>query len=246
METLILRFDAPLMSFGAPIVDNHGRIQPYPALSMICGMLGNALGYDHREFERLQRLQARIQYASRCDRRGKRIEDFQTVNLGADYMSDKLAWTTDGSLEERKGGSASSGTHIRYRDYWGDSIHTVAVHLSSANEKPTLEDVKKALEYPERPLFLGRKPCLPAAPICVDLIEADSLRAALSQYPLHEHADEDGPYPAWWPTKPGATEPADRLRERPVTDERDWANQIHVGERWIAQGNIEVTAQEDA
>jgi len=35
MDILLLRFDAPLMSFGGPIVDNHGIIQTYPALSML-------------------------------------------------------------------------------------------------------------------------------------------------------------------------------------------------------------------
>ena len=71
MDVLILRFDAPLMSFGAPIVDNQGEIQPYPALSMMTGLLGNALGFDHSEFDRLERLQERLRYASRQDRRGR-------------------------------------------------------------------------------------------------------------------------------------------------------------------------------
>jgi CRISPR system Cascade subunit CasD len=25
---------------------------------------------------------------------------------------------------------------------------------------------------------------------------------------------------------------------RPVTDRRDWTNQIHVGQRWIAHGTL--------
>jgi len=162
MDILLLRFDAPLMSFGGPIVDNHGIIQTYPALSMICGLLANALGYDHYEFADLQRLQERLQYACRQDRPGTRLRDYQTVDLGQEFMSDDLAWTTWGSLERRKGGTASSGTQIRYRDYWADAMYTVALTLDPLDESPTIDDLEQALRTPERPLFIGRKPCLPA------------------------------------------------------------------------------------
>jgi len=217
MDVLILRFDAPLMSFGAPIVDNQGEIQPYPALSMMTGLLGNALGVDHSEFDRLERLQERLRYASRQDRRGRQIEDYQTVDLSKSYMDDDRAWTTYGHLESRAGGSASDGTHIRYRDYWADAVHTVAVTLDAPGESPTLDDLEAAVQHPARPLFLGRKPCLPA----------ESLFA----------------FSAWWPTHPDADNPSDDgpldedLRE-PVTDRRDWHNQIHVGERWIVNGTV--------
>ena len=44
VDALLLRLDAPLMSFGAPMVDSNGVIQEFPALSMLTGLLGNALG----------------------------------------------------------------------------------------------------------------------------------------------------------------------------------------------------------
>ncbi|MFB6263814.1 MAG: type I-E CRISPR-associated protein Cas5/CasD, partial [Bradymonadaceae bacterium] len=147
MEVLLIRFDAPLMSFGGAIVDNRGEIRPYPALSMMTGMIGNALGFEHREFDRLERLQSRIRHASRQDRRGERIEDYQTVDLGQDFMDDSRAWTTDGKLEER-GGASGGGTHIRRRDYWADAIHTVALTLKPSDASPTLGDVAGALEMP--------------------------------------------------------------------------------------------------
>lgn len=249
MDVLLLRFDAPLMSFGAPIVDRHGVIQPYPALSMITGMLGNALGYDHRAFDRLQRLQERLRYASRQDRHGRQIQDYQTVDLSRPYMQDDRAWTTRGELETRKGGPASTGTHIRLRDYWADAIHTVALTLDPADEAPTLDDLERALQYPARPLFIGRKPCLPAASLFAGRMHAYDLIDALTTAPLADRADEREAYVAWWPTHPEAATPAgDGVSEdmrRPVTDRRDWANQIHTGERWVAQGDIEVTRHDE-
>ena len=46
---LILHLDAPLMAFGAPIVDQHGETGDVPLPSMIAGLLGNALGYRRVE-----------------------------------------------------------------------------------------------------------------------------------------------------------------------------------------------------
>lgn len=244
MKILILRFDAPLMSFGGTIIDNFGITQAYPSLSMICGMVANALGYHHRDFDKTQRLQERIRYASRCDRRGTRVQDYQTVDLGAEFMLDKNAWTTAGVLEERKGGSASTGTHIRYRDYWSDAVHTIALTLTPAQESPTIEQVAQALKEPERPLFIGRKPCLPAAPIFVDQLQAEDLLQALEQTPLHPRADKEKSFPAWWPATPGKADPNEPIQYMPVTDARDWKNQIHVGERWIAHGKIQIQPPE--
>jgi CRISPR system Cascade subunit CasD len=248
MNVLLLRFDAPLMSFGAPIVDNQGEIQPYPALSMMTGLLGNALGVDHSEFDRLERLQERLRYGSRQDRRGRQIQDYQTVDLSKPYMDDDRAWTTYGHRESRAGGSASGGTHIRYRDYWADAVHTVAATLDPPDESPTLDDLESAVKHPARPLFLGRKPCLPADSLFAGRMQVDTLPDALVQAPLHDRAADGPTYPAWWPTHPDAKGPSDEspldedLRE-PVTDRRDWQNQIHVGERWIVNGTVRPNGQ---
>lgn len=229
------------MSFGAPIIDSLGVIQPYPALSLVTGLLANALGYHHRESGRLQRLQERIRYASRRDRRGAELRDYQTADLGADYMNDNLAWTTSGALEKRRGGTASSGTHIRLRDYLVDSAHTLAITLDSAEEAPTIEDLEKALREPARPLFIGRKTCLPSGPLFLSVTESEDLISALRQAPLVKAADPP-PYRVWY----GVDDPEPRkgVEIRPVSDRRDWKNQIHTGQRWLASTEIDVTAQE--
>jgi CRISPR system Cascade subunit CasD len=253
IDVLILRFDAPLMSFGAPIVDQQGEINPYPALSMMTGLLGNALGFDHSEFDRLDRLQARLRYASRQDRKGRQIQDYQTVDLSKPYMDDDRAWTTRDELEKRKGGSASSGTHIRYRDYWADAVHTVAVTLDRSDEKPTLDDLERAVKQPERPLFLGRKPCLPAGSLFAGRRRTESLPGALVRAPLADRHDDKKRHPAWWPTHPDDPRPQDENPDgpivedmrQPITDRRDWENQIHTGERWLAEGTIRVTSDND-
>jgi CRISPR system Cascade subunit CasD len=221
------------MSFGKPIVDSRGVIQPYPALSLLTGLIGNALGFDHREADRLDRLQDRLQYAVRQDRAGQQIQDYQTVDLGSEHLDYRnVAWTTRGAIEERKGGSASTGTHIRERDYWADAGYTVACSLDGPDETPTLDEVAAALQHPTRPLFIGRKPCLPATPLYAGRLTADAWDEALAAAPLPEWADDRDSYRAWWPGTPAGDQ------SRPVTDRRDWVNQIHVGERWIHEGSV--------
>ena len=43
MRALVLRFDAPLMSFGGVMVDQHGVIDRFPGTAMLTGLLANAL-----------------------------------------------------------------------------------------------------------------------------------------------------------------------------------------------------------
>jgi len=244
MDVLILRFDAPLMSFGAPIVDNRGAIQDHPPLSLLTGLLGNALGYDHREPERLQALQRRIRYAVRRDRSGERLTDYQTVDLGQDFLIDK-GWTTRGAIERRAGGEARTGTHIRIRDYVADAVFTIALVLEPPHGSPSLDEVAAALESPERPLFLGRKPCLPAAPLLLERLEATSLYEALEKAQRLDPKRVDGDpavRPAWWPESEG---PKDGSL-LPVTDERDWRNQIHGGQRFVRRGLVRLREVEHA
>jgi CRISPR system Cascade subunit CasD len=245
MDLLILRLDAPLMSFGAPIVDNRGAIEDHPPLSLLTGLLANALGYDHRQPERLLGLQRRIRYACRRDRTGERMTDFQTVDLGQDFLVDK-GWTTRGAIERRAGGSAREGTHIRTRDYLADAVYTVALTLERRDEAPTLDDVATALDSPERPLFLGRKPCLPSAPLLLGRLEAVSLYAALQRAPrLHPERVDGDPdaRAACWPDGDG---PDDHGTALAVTDERDWTNQIHGGQRVVRHGYVNLTEVEHA
>jgi CRISPR system Cascade subunit CasD len=242
------------MSFGSPMVDHLGVIQPFPALSMLTGILGNALGWDHRNFERLDRLQESIRYASRADQQGRRITDYQTVDLDRDHMRARslsreeaargmlpsVAWTTWGRPIVRAGDSAA-GTHQRYRDYWADAIHTVALSVDG-NEHVTNEEVVSALKSPARPLFLGRKCCLPARPVLLRTASGTLLSALArvpdagraSQLPLH--------WPAWW----FEGEPAAPARSVavPVTDERDWRNQVHVGRRTMRHGLLPRVSEE--
>jgi CRISPR system Cascade subunit CasD len=236
MEILMLRLEAPLIAFGGAIVDNYGIIRDYPALSMITGLLANALGYTHAEHEKLQRLQGRVRFAIRCDREGEKIQDYQTVDLGQDHLVD-TGWTTRGKREDR-GGASSKETHIRYRDYVADSIYTVALNLQPQEEKPNIEELESALKMPDRPLFFGRKPCLPSSDVFLRRTNAANLFSALEAEPRHKRCKSiavNNRLRAWWPSQEGERP---QSRKTAVVDERDWQNQIHCGRRFIYEGSV--------
>lgn len=235
MEVLILRFDAPLMSFGAVVVDQINPTWRFPAKSMLVGLLANALGWDHRDADRLQTLQDRLRFAVRWDAEPEPVSEYQTVDLGQPFMVD-TGWTTRGRREERKGGSAATATHQRYRDHWANGVATVALALDREGQ-PTIDDLETALRQPARPLFIGRKPCLPAAPLLVGRRQALGVKAALAAEPLAEIGPRRRPIRimALWPLDEGE---GAEVEER--FDLRDWRNNIHRGGARYAVGPLEV------
>lgn len=238
METLVLVFDAPLASYGGPAVDERRVIQHCPTLSQVTGLLANALGYDHGDAEALERLQSRLRIAVRRDRPGHRVVDFQTVDLGQSHLVG-TGWTTRGAPEGRRGGESSEGTRILLKEYWADVVHVVFLQLDPADENPTLRDVQAAIDAPFRPLFLGRKSCIPSRRLVGGVLDAPTLRHALELWP-REAPSSDGEsvsdlFEAWWPATEGVPEDG---HESSTCDERDWANQVHTGERRVVQGRV--------
>ena len=240
MQHLILNLEAPLMAFGGETIDNLGVIRRFPAVSMLTGLFANALGWRRIERDKHQLLQDRIVFAARIDREpagGLRMTDFQTAQLN----SNDRAWTTRGVPEGRAGGANTyNAPHLRYRDYFADMRVTVAIRLSPADEAPTLDDLQSALDEPARPLFIGRKPCLPSGPLCLGMRDADSALDALIDTPLHTEAISDNVVVHMlWPEGEGESAKWD-IQSRPymITDERNWRSGLHGGGRLVHEGTL--------
>lgn len=227
---LVLRLASPLIAFGGETIDNLGVIRDFPALSMITGLIANALGWDRGEAQRHDRLQQRLRMGCVLAPGAQRVQDFQTAQLAKD---DK-AWTTWGIPEERAGGAGTyAGPHLRYRDYHARLCAWVALALHPAEEAPTLDDIATALDRPARPLFIGRKPCLPADRLIAGWQAAGSVRSALQAIVAEQAAEAPGTgWSAQWPDGEGA-QPGDRLLD--ICDERNWASGIHGGWRPVRQ-----------
>ena len=237
MEALILRFDAPLMSFGGVTVDQHNVTDRFPGLSLFAGLLANALGWHHRDGERIGALQDRLLVASRWDIPAEHIIDYHTTDLGQAKMREP-GWTTRGQPEHRDGDTAARrGTHPRYRHYWANGVLTATLALDATENAPTLDELMRALRRPARPLFLGRKTCLPGSPILLGRAEGSDPLAILRTVPRVQCRLRPArePMQASWPAEFGH---ARTEQQRPVYDRRDWLNQWHAGSRLVAEGPL--------
>lgn len=237
MRHLILNLESPLMAFGGETIDNYGVIRRFPAASMLTGLFANALGWRRTERERHQQLQNRLIFAVRIDREphaGLRLTDFQTAHLGARDRG----WTTRGEPEGRTGGPRTyDAPHLRYRDYFADMRVTVALRLQPDDEPPRLADLAAALHEPARPLFVGRKPCLPSGPLCAGFREGETALSALLATPLDEPTAAPAAVRLLWPdgeTSAGATPD----RSYPLTDQRNWTSGLHGGGRLVCEGTV--------
>jgi CRISPR system Cascade subunit CasD len=239
-EWLLLRLEAPLMSFGGVVVDEFGVTRDFPPRSLLAGLLGNAIGLHHGHCDELNRLQARLHYAVRQDVAGELVRDYQTVSLEQDHLKID-GWTTRGQVEERRGGAVA--THIRYRYYLADAAYTVALALAPGEPRPNLQDLAAALAAPERPLFIGRKCCLPSTSILLGRVQADDPVGALLKCPLHHRSrPRNDRLPFWWMQEAAPARVGDPIL---LASDRDWRNQIHTGRRAVCRALLAVEANHD-
>lgn len=234
MRHLLLDLDAPLMSFGGDMVDAYGVVRDFPAKSMVAGLIANALGWERYDAGAHARLQQRLVIGSARAEEGQRVRDFQTAQLGGNDRG----WTTRGRPEGRAGGAATYlSPHIRYRDADADARVLVALRLDPADEAPTLDALADALDRPERPLFLGRKPFLPSRPVRLDIVEAATIREALAAglALLGPPPADDRTVRAQWPIAEGLPDDA---REEELADERHWPAGVHAGLRRVGEGHV--------
>ena len=150
MATLLLRFAAPLQSWGIDSKFNTRKTGREPSKSGVVGMLAAALGYRRDEADKLNALNV-LHFGVRTDREGKLLCDFQMVH----------------------GGKSS---YVTYRYYLSDAIFLVGLE----GEREQLETLQYALTHPVFPLYLGRRSCPPTMPLCLairDLPLEEALRA---------------------------------------------------------------------
>ena len=233
-QYLILALQAPLIAYGEEAVDSRRPTDHLPGLSMLTGMLGNALGYRREEAARLDALQQSISYAARSETGHSQawIQDFHTARLGANDR----AWTTYGRAESRKGQKGGAKglqiTEIRAQDYVTETASVVALSIKEQSDVPSLEELAQAVKQPARPLFIGRKCCLPERPIFEKITEANCATEALYLTPSIT-GEEEGQ--AQWDGD-RKHESVELTHQLWVSDLKDWSNNTHTGRRLVNRG----------
>jgi len=234
LRWLVLRLEAPLIAFGGVTIDQIGVTRDFPAASMLTGLIANALGWERTNWQVHQALQNRLVFAARREQEiaDGILTDTQNVQLG---KNDK-GWTTSGQPEGRDGASYG-GPHRRFRDYHADLSASVVLRLNPAGEEPDLDAVSSALQRPARPLFLGRKPCLPSLPILAGEVVAASAYQALERVQSLERTSRK--LRALWPVHEGPVDGESVHRVVALEDLRNWKTGLHGGSRMVAEGTVQ-------
>lgn len=219
LRWLHLRLAAPLMAFGDVAIDHVGPTRDFPSASALTGLFANALGWRREEGAAHQALQDRLVFGALIARAGQLLTDTQNAKLEANDRG----WTSWGKPDERAGATYDS-PHRRRRDYLADHECRVVLRLLDGPDGPGLDALAGALDRPARPLFIGRKPCLPSAPLVAGWVEATNARAALAALGLTGRA--------LWPAEEGGG------TRRDVADRRNWRTGLHGGSRPVSEGEI--------
>ena len=97
---LMLRLASPLIAFGGETIDNQGVIRDFPALSMLTGLIANALGWDRGQDRLHNRLQQRLRMGTALAPGFGGVHDYQTAELFEDEeMAEVLRATVENPKE---------------------------------------------------------------------------------------------------------------------------------------------------
>lgn len=206
------------MAFGAVTIDHVGPTRDFPSASALTGLFANALGWQRMQSAAHQALQDRLEFGALIARQGQLLTDTQNAKL----EGNDRGWTTWGRPDERAGATYDS-PHRRRRDYLADHDCRVVLRLLPG-DGPDLDDLAAALERPARPIFIGRKPCLPSTPLFAGWVEGDDALSALVSLGMSGRAI--------WPQKGDPT-------SHEIADLRNWISGLHGGSRRICEGFLQ-------
>lgn len=172
---LVMRLEGPLQSWGASSQFNRRLTDLLPTRSAVSGMLCAALGLERGS-------EAEAQFLARCNRlhmlavalpRQSRNRPLAVRRL-EDYHTVQGTLNAKGEVKKKNGQPECQET---YRFYLLDAAFRVFL----SGERDTLRKVSAALQNPVWGLWLGRKACIPSAPVFAGLFEdeAEAVQACL-------------------------------------------------------------------
>ncbi|MEG0513901.1 MAG: type I-E CRISPR-associated protein Cas5/CasD, partial [Clostridia bacterium] len=177
MSTLLLRFTAPLQSWGSDSKFDIRKTEREPTKSGVVGLLAAALG--RKRDEAIDDLTA-LRFGVRVDHEGEQLQDFHMV-----YFEGKQKIPNVTEAEK-------ADSYLTNRYYLSDAIFLVGLE----GDDETLTALAQALAHPVFPLFLGRRSCPPEGRVCLGLRHTDllsALRAEPWQLPQWRQAKQKDP-----------------------------------------------------
>lgn len=162
MSTLLMRLAAPLQAWGLESKFDVRRSGREPTKSGVIGLAAAALGIRRDEDTRLAELAA-MRFGVRIDHEGVMMRDFHTART-------------------------SSTAYVTQRYYLSDAVFVAGLE---SEDEALLNRIADALAHPVFPLYLGRRSCPPAGPLCMGVVPA-ALEDALAAAPLQAGSATNG------------------------------------------------------
>ena len=174
---LALLLDAPLQSWGYQSRFDRRTSLSHPTRSGVIGLICAAMGIDRADSARLAEF-AELELTVYTLRQEGRMVDFHTVGGGWDKKVNPQNLV-------RKASGGPGNTVVTRREYLEGAMFGVILTGPASQ----FAEIAEALRNPQWGVWLGRKSCIPASPVCQGL--HDSHEKALKR--LLEVADVDRP-----------------------------------------------------
>ena len=170
-NTLFLRLEGPLQSWGERARWSVRDTAPEPTKSGVVGLLACALGL-HEDAD-LRQLSQQVRLGVRCDRPGIPLVDYHTIAGGVMSAEGKVKINANTKEPE---------TVVSWRHYLCDASFLVAIQAA-----PELTaQLAEAVQNPHWPIYLGRKSCPPTCPPFEGVGDYPSLEGALARWPMRQ------------------------------------------------------------
>lgn len=178
---LALRLEGPIQSWGFDSQYNRRNTGLMPTKSAIAGMCCAALGLPRgsdKEQKFLAKFSAVRMTAIAIPRKGKKSE--LPVRRLQDYHTVQNTKKADGKIKD---------CHITHRQYLTDAAFGVLLE----GDEVLLNEIVAALADPVWGLWLGRKTCIPSAPVLAGLKgnRGDALRLLIGIKPLESFTRQE-------------------------------------------------------
>lgn len=222
---LAIRLEGPLQSWGIDSQFSRRNTSLMPTKSAVLGMCCAALGVQRgseAEARWLKQLRPAGMLGIAIPRRIGPKESLVPVRRITDYHTVQNTKTAEGKTK---------GTHLTFRQYLCDA--SFGVVLSGARD--VLEKVAAALHDPIWGLWLGRKACIPTAPVFGGVFDSESeaLRVLIGDAPLaaYTHQREVDSFESG----------GDTLPDQPVSF--DTARRVHAPRRVMTVERVLVNVE---
>ena len=179
MDYLVFQLQAPLAAWGEPAVGEYRGSADHPGESALLGLLGAALGVTRDDEAALQALQSGYLFAVGVQSAGTLLRDYHTAQVPSRSTLKGRPHAT--RADELALPRHELNTILSTRDYRQDASCLVAVQ-ARADAPHNLSELAGALSAPRFVLYLGRKACPLAAPMCPQVLNSESVLSALAQY----------------------------------------------------------------